>query len=203
MLKKQMKQYLADLLEGNKDETIELYKEEKEYLEKYLLMEDDVPPTIKYTEKEVSSRFSKAYIERCDKETEELLANETATFLDEPIDYFNKHKNEFIYLESKWFELIGVDAISLEVDDVFGNFDVMLGLKLQKKFEGVIKEHLHKMLNEDDLKYDLMFNQDDGLWNLNFSLNEVEGFREDLLIGEAVRLIYSFMFELVEAIEVG
>ena len=201
MLKKQMKQYLEELLKGQKDDTVELYKEEKEYLEKYLLMEEDVPSSIKLNEKDSESRFLDAYIERCDKETEELLATESATFLNQRIDYFNKHKNEFVYLESKWFELIGVDAVSLEVDDVFGNFDVMLGLKLQKKFESVIKEHLHKVLNGDDLKYDLMFNQNDGLWNLNYSLNEVDGFSEELSLGEAIRLIYSFMFNLVEAVE--
>jgi hypothetical protein len=203
MLKKQMKQYLGELLEGQKDDTLEVYKEEKEYLERYLLVEEEVPSTLKLIEKDSLSRFLEAYIERCDKETEELLATESATFLNQHIAYFKKHKNEFIYLESKWFELIGVDAVSLEVDDVFGNYDVMLGLKLQKKFENVIKEHLHNVLNGDDLKYDLMFNQNDGLWNLNYSLNEVEGFYEELSIGEAIGLIYSFMFNLVAAVEVG
>ena len=58
MLKKQMKQYLGELLEGQKDGTVELYKEEKEYLDKYLLMEEEVPSTLKLIEKDSSSRLT-------------------------------------------------------------------------------------------------------------------------------------------------
>jgi hypothetical protein len=147
--------------------------------------------------------FSDAYIERCDKETENMIKNETAAFLSQPLAYLKKNKQEFIYLESKLFDEIGVEAVSLEVDDVFGTYDVMLGLKLQKKFDKLLKEYLNEHLNGDEAKFDLMFSQEDGLWNLNFALNYVEGFKEDMLLSEAFIMIYQFLHSVVEAVKVG
>jgi hypothetical protein len=147
--------------------------------------------------------FSDAYIERCDKETENMIKNETGTFLAQPLTYLKKNKNEFIYLESNWFEGIRVEAVSLEVDDVFGTYDVMLGLKLQKKFEKTLREHLNTNLLGIEAKFDLMFSQDDGLWNLNFALNYVEGFKEEMTLNEAFQVIYQFLNNLVEAVKVG
>ncbi|WP_413299149.1 branched-chain amino acid aminotransferase [Bacillus sp. 1P10SD] len=147
--------------------------------------------------------FSDAYIERCDKETENMIKNETGTFLTQPLNYLNKNKNEFIYLESNWFEGIGVEAVSLEVDDVFGNYDVMLGLKLQKKFDKTLKEYLNTNLHGNEAKFDLMFSQDDGLWNLNFALNYVEGFKEEMTLIEAFQVIYKFLNNLVQSVKVG
>lgn len=144
--------------------------------------------------------FSNAYIERCDKETEEVLGKE-ATILGQSIEYLKTHKNEFIYLESTGFETIGVDAVSLEADDVFGTYDVMLGLKLQKKYESRIKEYLDNILSGDEAKFDLMFNQGDGLWDLNYSLNYMEGFKEEMLIGDAYQLIYASLVKLVETVK--
>lgn len=104
-------------------------------------------------------------------------------------------------MESKWFDLIGVDAVAFEADDVFGTYDVMLGLKLQKKFEPSIKEFLQNSLHNDGAKFDLMFDQGDGLWSLNFALNFVEGFNEEMSMREAYGLIYQFLFKLDEAVE--
>ncbi|AGK53321.1 hypothetical protein [Bacillus sp. 1NLA3E] len=199
MLNKEMKKYISEIM-GEQEaspKTIELYKEEKEYIEKNHLIEAEV----NLIEKNSASRFADAYIERGDKEQEEVIAEETAPFLEQPIDYFKKHKNEFIYVESKWFDLIGVDAVAFEADDVFGTYDVMLGLKLQKKFEPSIKEFLQNSLHNDGAKFDLMFDQGDGLWSLNFALNFVEGFNEEMSMREAYGLIYQFLFKLDEAVE--
>ncbi|MFZ7944543.1 branched-chain amino acid aminotransferase [Neobacillus sp. 19] len=154
-----------------------------------------------FTENVNGARFAEAYIERCDKETENMIKNETSAFLSEPLDYLKKHKNEFIYLESKWFEDVSVDSISIEADDVFGTYDVMLGLKLQKKFEKMIKDQLNASLQNEEAKFDLLFSQEDGLWNLNFALNFVEGYTEQLSIGEAFELIYRFLLHLVEVVK--
>jgi hypothetical protein len=145
--------------------------------------------------------FSDGYIERCDKETEEVLGEETAKFLEESITYLKTHKNEFIYLESSLFEALGVDAVSLEMDDVFGNYDVMLGIKLQKKYESSIKEYLHNTLSGDGEKFDLMFNQGDGLWDLNFSLNNAEGYKEGMSFAEAYGLIYTFLDKMATEVK--
>lgn len=200
MLKKQMEQYIEGLLSGQKNtsQSIELFKEEKEYVEKHQLINNN---NVILIERDDSTRFSEVYIERCDKETEELLAEEDAKFLNEPLSYLMKHKNQFIYLESDYFDIIGVDAISLEVDDVFGTYDVMLGLKLQKKYEATIKSYLSNALQGDSAKFDLMFSQADGLWDLNFTLNYVKGYKEEMTLLKAYQLIYGFIFGLCEAIE--
>ncbi|MEH7505224.1 branched-chain amino acid aminotransferase [Neobacillus drentensis] len=196
MIKDHIQQYILEQQSNQKTESITLFKEEKEYLEKNQLVDN-----LQLSEKDPSVRFADAYIERCDKESENMLKNESSSFLNEPLDYLKKHKNEFIYLESNWFDLIGVEAVSLEADDVFGTYDVMLGLKLQKKFEKTLKENLNSQLQGDEAKFDLMFSLEDGLWNLNFALNYVEGFNEEITIGEAFQLIYRFLFQLVEAVE--
>lgn len=138
-----------------------------------------------------------AYIERCNKETETMITTESLDFLQQSITYLKAHQNEFIYVESNLFEEIGVEGISLEVDDVFGTYDVMLGLKLQKKFEKPLKEYLNAHLNGEEAKFDLMFSHDDGLWDLNFALNYVDGFGEDISLSEAFELIYRFLSNLV------
>ncbi|WHX98343.1 branched-chain amino acid aminotransferase [Neobacillus sp. DY30] len=149
----------------------------------------------------MNTSFNEAYIERCSKETETMIANESSSFLNHPITYLKDHKSEFLYVESVLFEEIGVEAISLEVDDVFGTYDVMLGLKLQKKFEKMLKEQLNQSLQSDEAKFDLMFSHDDGLWDLNFALNYVDGYREDITIHEALQLIHQFLSTLVHTIK--
>jgi hypothetical protein len=207
MLKDNLKQYILEVkgqASQNGDEMrIELFKEEREYIEKNSFLFDDLFGTISFIEKDPSLRFSDAVIERCDKETENLLANEAALFLNQPIQYLKKQKNEFIYLESKWFDLIRVESISLEADDVFGTYDVMLGLKLQKKFDATLKSFLNTNLHGEGSKFDLVFSHDDGLWDLNFALNYVSGFHEEMSIVEAYQIIYHLLFNLAEAVEMG
>jgi hypothetical protein len=195
MLNKQLKNFIASVDDIQK---LEIFKEEKDYLLKHGLIEEHAV----LVEKSPESRFADAYIEKSNKESEEVINIESQDFLEQPIEYLKKHMNEFIYLESNWFEIIGVDAVSLEVDDLFGTYDVMLGLKLQKKFEVAIKQFLKDHLGDDE-KFDLMFSLDDGLWNLNFDLDSVEGFSEVMTLGEAFRLVYQFLFRLVEAVEEG
>ena len=196
MLKDQIKLYITEQQNSHGGNSITIFKEEKDYVEKNQLADN-----LQFSEQDASVRFADAYIERCDKETENMLKNESSSFLNESLDYLKKHKNEFIYLESNWFDLISVEAVSVEADDVFGTYDVMLGLKLQKKFEKTLKENLNSQLHGDEAKFDLMFSLEDGLWNLNFPLNYVEGFHEEITIGEAFQLIYRFLFQLVEAAE--
>lgn len=194
MLKNRIEQYITKM-KSEHMKVIELFKEEKEYSERHQLISEDIELFVK------GSRFSDAYIERSDKELETMIAEETPTFLNQPIDYLKKQKNEFIYLESSWFDIIGVDAVSLEVDDLFEVYDVMLGLKLQKKYDKALKMHLQKELGGDEVNFDLVFNAPDGLWNLNFALNYVDGYQEEMSLEEAYNLIYGFLFKLVEVVE--
>lgn len=193
MLKKRVEEYIA---KASASGAVELHIEEKAYAERLgLLQEVEVP----IKESNGEHRFENAYIERGDKETEEFLGEESTEFLKQPISYFKERKNEFMYMESEWFDMVRVDAVSFENDDVFGLYDVMLGLKLQKKFEPAIKSYLKENLEGDG--YDLMFDGNEGVWSLNFALNGLAGYKEDLTVGEAYGLIYSFLFGLAEWVE--
>lgn len=178
------------------EKIIELYPESKEFAEKNSLLEDG----IKLVEKDANERFDGAYIERGDKENEEFLGEENSSFLDQPITYFKTHKNEFMYMEDSSFELVSVDAVSFEVDDVFGTYNVMHGLKLQKKYGEAIKTFFASEMKAENSRVDLMFDANEGLWNVNFALNNVEGFNEDMNIRAAYDSIYRLLFKLVVSV---
>ncbi|MBA9027115.1 MULTISPECIES: hypothetical protein [Bacillaceae] len=199
MIKTKLKQYITDELSKGATNKIELYKEEKEYAETNQLID---PQIIIIEEKNEALRFADIYIERSDKETEELISEENSAFLDQSIIFLKTNRNEFMYVEADSFDIIGVEAVSLELDDVFGTYDVMLGLKQQKKTGPVIKELLAKQLGES-ASFNLLFNQGEGMWDLNFSLNDLAGFKEELSIREVLQLIYRFLFTLVEEVEIA
>lgn len=179
-------------------QSLSLYQEEKEYA----LQKELVPQNLMIEEKEASLRFKDSYIERVDKETDELIAEESPlSFLDTPISYSKEHRSEFLYVESKWFEFIKLDGCSFEVDDVFGTYKVLTGLHMQKKFGSVLKQFFAKELNESPTSVQLLFNDKDGLWDVNIELDAIKEFDEKMSIGEALVLTYRFFFHLVEYVE--
>lgn len=199
MIKNKLEQYIAAELSKGDTKKIELYKEEKEYAKTHQLI---APNIIQVEEKNADLRFIDVYIERSDKETEDLIAEENHSFLTQTIDYLKINRNEFMYVESDSFDLIGVESVSLELDDVFGTYDVMLGLKQQKKMGPVIKDLLGEHLG-DSTSFNLLFNQGEGMWDLNFSLNHLSGFNESLSIEKTLQLIYHFLFTLVVEVEMA
>jgi len=154
-----------------------------------------------YVNNEELKLFQDAYVERCDKETENVIAVEDPNFLDEKISYFKDHKNEYLYLETDHFEAIKIDGLTFELDDVFGTYSVMVGLKLQKKWEATIKSFLDENMNGEGPKYSMLFNQQDGLWDLNFTLNYLQQFEEEATISRAVHVIIDFLSELINQIK--
>ncbi|WP_432360035.1 hypothetical protein [Sporosarcina sp. UB5] len=138
-------------------------------------------------------------IERCLKETEELIKEEPESFMNEPVSYFSKNVDEFLYVESNAFETIRVDGIAFEVDDVFGTFTVLFGLKVQKKWGTFLKDYLDA--NVGLKTYSAMFSDKDGLWDVNIPLDKLDGFHKDMAIKDAMVLAYLFIYKLLEAIE--
>lgn len=201
MLEKEIRSYIEKQVAAASNGEIEVYKEEKNFAMDRQLLTGDILKNFTLKEKDPISRFRDAYIERSDKETEEVIATVDNSFFSEPIDFLKNHKREFIYVESEWFNKIGVDAVSLEVDDVFGTYDVMLGIALQKKHGPKIKEFLNAHLHGDEPKFDLIFNGQEGMWDLNFTLNHLEDFKEDITIGDGYIKIYRFLFTLMAGIE--
>lgn len=208
MIKNELKKYIEQQLKDKQDSAknepnqIKLYQEEKQYLEKHTSIVDELAQNVTFIEMDSLSRFmDDVYIERGNKETEEVIAEESVSFLDQPIHYFLEHIDEFMYLESPWFDIIRVDAISFEVDSVFKMYDVMLGLKLQKKFASQIKTYLSSTLQGEEARFSTMFDANEGIWNLNFTLNDLASFKSDWTIREAYSAIYNFLFSLGENVE--
>jgi len=190
MLKKQMEKYIA---ENTLDNKIAFFNVDKEYVAKHQLIATDV--TV------VEKAFQFSVIERCVKETENLIREEDQNFLNDNISYLKNHMNEFVYVESNAFEVIRVDAVVLELDDVFETYTALFGLKLQKKFGNDMKAYLDTHLHGDGAKYSVMFSNEDGLWDINFALDYIDGFSEDLSFVEVYQLMYDFIFKMVEAVD--
>lgn len=193
MLKKQLQQYIE---KASKENKINLFPEEKKYAEKHGLTSD-----LAVTELKSADRFAEAYIERSNKETEEVITKESAGFLSTPLNFLNENKSEFLYIESNSFDLIGAETLSLEVDDVFGTYNALFGLKLPKKLGPSLKNFLNDSLKQEMGAYSVMFNDSDGLWDVNFAFNYVEGFTENMSLGEALAFLYRFLFTLMETVE--
>lgn len=145
--------------------------------------------------------FTNITIERCDKETEELITKEDVSVLQTPLKQLKEKRNEFLYVESPTFEQVKVEAISLELDDVFETYMALLGLKVQKKHTATIKTFLKDNLHGEFVNSSAMFSGEDGLWDLNIPLDCMEGFIEDMTIEEALTFTCNFLHSLVESIE--
>lgn len=170
---------------------IALFPIEKEYAESNGLLVEN--PTVQ------PKQWDFSVIELCLKETEEMVEEKSATFMDEPVTYFGIHIDQFVYVESEAFNTIGVDAMAIEMDDVFQTITVLFGLKLQKKWGAFIKEHLEA--NVGLKTYSAMFSDQDGLWDINIPLDQLEGFHKDLPIQDAIDLAYRFIFNMLAALE--
>ncbi|MCM3742575.1 branched-chain amino acid aminotransferase [Sporosarcina luteola] len=183
MLKDKITRYVAD--------NESLFLIEKKYAVKQGLIEEN---------KEIKSKdWSFPVIERCLKETEEVIKVESESFMNEPVSYFTKNSDEFLYVESNGLDTIGVDGIAIEMDDVFETITVLFGLKVQKKWGTFLKDYL--AANVGLKTYSAMFSDQDGLWDVNIPLDQLEGFQKDMAIKDAMDLAYRFIFNLLEAIE--
>jgi hypothetical protein len=138
-------------------------------------------------------------IDVCKKETDELIRQESSSFLEEPLKYLKSNKNEYIFLEADEFDKIKIDGLSLELDDLFGNYDAMFGLKLQKKYREEIVSFFEGTL-QGKKGYNLLFNGEDGLWDVNLSINDLPSYDENMKVKEAVEKLYSYLSELLEKI---
>lgn len=196
LLKQNMPQYISNLMQ-NQSSNISLYREEKNYAEKHNL----IPDGVEVIEINGETRFQNAYVERCEKETIALIVVETPKFLDENIDHLKSRQREFLYVESNAFDLLGIDALSMEIDDVFGTYTALFGLKMSKQNETAIKNYLDHHLSGETGRFSVAYSGQDNLWNMNFSINYIDGFNEDMTLLEAYELVYSFIFKMVETIE--
>ncbi|MGF2616042.1 hypothetical protein FZC84_11180 [Rossellomorea vietnamensis] len=194
MLTKSLKAYIDEEMSGNK---ISLFSDERIFASETGLLSEEV--TVEPLDDTV--RFHDSLIERVGKETEELIkTEETPQFLETPVNFVKRNINEFLFIDSKWFEIIRIDGLTLEVDDVFGHYSVLTGLKLQKKMANDLKAALSEKLHGED-KVQLMWNDKDGLFDLNLAIDKLDGFNENESLGKNLQLIYHFIFTVLKELE--
>jgi hypothetical protein len=189
------KKLLKKIEETNSE--VELFIEEKEFAERNNLLKEDQTVVIK----EKNNQFSDGIIERYNKETDELISKESSGFLDSPLSYFKENQNEYLYMESESFDILGVDAIALEFDEVFEVHTAMFGLAVQKKFGQTLRDYLNEHFNSEKMNYSLMFSGEDGLWEVNIPLNYLDQFKENFTLKETMHFLFTFLFSMVEATE--
>jgi len=149
----------------------------------------------------ISNRLGQPYMELANKESDEVIKQGMpASFLEEKISLLKLNLEEYLYVEADLFTIIQVDGLTLEVDSVFRKYDALFGFRAPKKQEQLIRAYFVEQLGEE-ATYSLMFNGQDGLWDVNFPIENVDGFTEDLTVAETLELFYQFMFELGKKLE--
>ncbi|PGC64276.1 MULTISPECIES: branched-chain amino acid aminotransferase [Bacillus] len=144
------------------------------------------------------ARFGDVYIERVDKESENMIQTENVSFLNTPLTYVKKHQKEFIYIESKWFDVVKVDGLAIEWDEVFQTYTVLFGLKRPKKDTNILKDMLSPLNGAQ-----LQFNGQDGLFDVNLQLLELEDIHEDTAFIDVISAVYRFLFRMIMQLEIN
>lgn len=145
--------------------------------------------------------FTVSALERCNKETEETVAVETAEFLQQKISYFKAHQEEFLYAESSDFANAKMDAVVLEFDDMFKVYTALFGLRLQKKVNQQLKAYLRDNLKGMLGSSSAMFEGNEGIWEVNIALDAIEGFTGEETIEQAYELLINFVKTMLGALE--
>ncbi|WP_083998275.1 hypothetical protein [Caryophanon tenue] len=139
-------------------------------------------------------------VERLNKETEELIAVAEPSFLQEKLSYVAEHQQEYIYVESPQFEALKMDAVVLEFDEAFEVPMALFGLRYQKKVSANLKQFLKDNL-EKGLVSGAMFSGNEGIWEINISLNAMKNYDEAQTIEQTLEKLVAFVAEMVQAIE--
>ncbi|MFP3723034.1 branched-chain amino acid aminotransferase [Niallia circulans] len=192
MLKSEMNKYIEECKSQNGGKVV-LFEEEMNYVRKVGLADDHM------VMEQTAERFSDLYMELANKETDEVVQeNAQERILEDTVDYLERNIDIYLYVETKAFDIVSVDSMSLEVDSVFGTYEVLCGLKSPKKTEKEIRAFMENQLIGDDTSFHLMFNGNDGVWDVNFPLEKINGFHKEMQIGDALKLAYLFLFSLNE-----
>ncbi len=193
MIKKNMMKYIEN---DGKNGKISVLPIERAYL-----LENGLADEENIVIGNISDRLGQTYMELANKESDEVIKQGMpASFLEEKISLLRLNLEEYLYVESDLFNIIQVDGLTLEVDSVFRKYDALFGFRAPKKQEQLIRAYFVEQLGEE-ATYSLMFNGQDGLWDVNFPIENVDGFTEDLTVAETLELFYQFMFELGKKLE--
>ncbi len=185
--------WLKTYIETNNTEGIvPLNAVQKEFAEKHGLLPDG-------TEAAAAPVFSPAY-SLADKETDEERKIDQALG-NTPVSYVKQHPDEYVYAEEPLFITVGIDGVSIEVDDVFGTVTALFGLRVQKKHGDWLKTCIDSKLGTAPGTRSLMFSNEDGLWDVNIALDYAEGFSENFTFDETLQFLYDWVFRMLAALE--
>jgi hypothetical protein len=172
------------------DSAITLTAVEADYVTKHALAEAVAPGELHVT-----------VLERLNKETEELIAEEGQDFLQTPISYLKDNQEQFIYAELAELDRVRTDAFALEYDDVFKTYTAMFAVALQKKYKTEIQAHLLGTLDVEEFKSSVAFEGKEGVWEMNIALEAMNDFRAEMTFAEVYELLFKFVFTLLEKVE--
>ena len=136
-------------------------------------------------------------LERCHKETEQTLAVEETAFLQQPITYFKKELEQFLYVGASEFEAVKMDAVVIEFDEMFKVHTALFGLSIQKKYSQALKVYLRDYLKGMLGSSSAMFNGDEGLWEVNIAFEAMEGFTGEETIEQAIEKLIAFVTKML------
>ncbi|TRZ38230.1 hypothetical protein CEQ21_22785 [Niallia circulans] len=188
MINKNMKKYLESKAENEKIAALPV--------EKAYLLENELAAEDRILIASLPEKLGDFYMELANKESDETVKEGlSASFLEEKISLLKTNLDEYLYVETDLFDMIQVDGLTLEVDSVFRKYDGLFGFRAPKKQEQVIRSYFANTLGSET-PYSLMFNNQDGLWDVNLPIEYIEGFTEELSVAATLELFYSFMFAL-------
>lgn len=139
-------------------------------------------------------------IERCNKETEETISTETATYLQQPVSTLKTKLEEFVYIESPAYEGAKMDAVVFEFDEMFKVYTALFGLRLQKKYAEPIKTYFKNNLKSMLGSSSASFEGNEGIWEINIALSAIEGFTGEENFEEANTILISFIEKMLAEI---
>lgn len=139
-------------------------------------------------------------IERCNKETEETISTETATYLQQPVSTLKTKLEEFVYIESPAYEGAKMDAVVFEFDEMFKVYTALFGLRLQKKYAEPIKTYFKNNLKSMLGSSSASFEGNEGIWEINIALSAIEGFTGKETFEEANTILISFIEKMLAEI---
>lgn len=139
-------------------------------------------------------------IERCNKETEETIATETAAYLQQPVSTLKAKQEEFVYMESPIYEAQKMDAVVFEFDEMFKVYTALFGLRLQKKYSEPIKMYFKNNLTSMLGSSSASFEANEGIWEINIALSAIEGFTGEENFEEANTVLVNFIEKMLAEI---
>lgn len=132
-------------------------------------------------------------VDRCLKETDEVIEQQVFNVLQHPLTYLQTHQESFIYVESATFDEVNVDCMTIELDDVFQTYTALFGLRVSKDEEAFLKYFIETETNPTLAKHAILYAQADKMFDMNLTLEALDGFEANWTIEQAIEAVVQLM----------